>query len=288
MISSVGSTPFPILPSGDPSTKPATGSPDAVIRATAATAQRSVDGQLQLTTKEGDTVTISAHADASVTYARAFGRSADGRFSARSVSLEAHQDFSIQVQGNLSEQEMAEINKVVKSFFHELRDAFRGRGSDVGEIGQAGDGATTLANFAVHIDTSSSVSVVSLVARPKPGPAPVPVQPLPQGGEAAPATAANDGDADDGAPASAPAVPGTDISALARRLVSVARSAEVAAHRLGSVLDGVFRQFGRQLPTDGARAVLAALQQSVQQGLSEPAPADTASTDIPAGPPPAA
>jgi hypothetical protein len=53
MISSIGTTPFPFTKSGDGLPGSASGSRNTAVSVTAATAQRSVDGQLQLTTKEG-------------------------------------------------------------------------------------------------------------------------------------------------------------------------------------------------------------------------------------------
>ena len=69
-------------------------------RASLASAQRDVTGSLSLVTREGDTVTLSASYDASVTYAGARRGRGDGGF--RAAGAQVSQSFSLQVQGNLS------------------------------------------------------------------------------------------------------------------------------------------------------------------------------------------
>lgn len=91
-----------------------------------ASTQRSVAGQFQLVTRDGDRVTISAEASVSVTYARTSGPAPGGRFAARFLSAETSREVSMQVQGDLDAREMAGIERLVRSFFRELNAAFRG------------------------------------------------------------------------------------------------------------------------------------------------------------------
>lgn len=259
MISSVGNTAFPIPSANAPAGRPAEG---AVVHLAQATAQVSVDGRLSLTTREGDTVTLAAHADASVTYGSLRGRSADGRFAARWASLEASTEYSLQVQGDLNEQELAEIRKLVKEFLHEMRDAFRGRGFDGEDVLEAGTGSATIAGFSVAIEATRSVTAVAVVARPRPAPAPVPVLPVAEG-EAAPMIETDEGTTEP------PAASG--FGPVIGRLVSAARRAEVAPDKRDAALDRLFGALDRAFPGRGARELLAALRSGVRRAVASPA-----------------
>ena len=234
---------------------------------TAAVAERTVDGTLSLTTKEGDTVTIAAHADATVTYAGLRARGEGGSFSARVATLEASAELDIRVQGDLSDEELADIRRVVKDFFHELRDAFRGRGFDGEEMAESGSGSTTLAGFAVHVETSASLTAVSVVARPAAAPAPLPAQQV-------------DGDG----VATAPAPTGTNAAPAIERLLGSMRQARVAEHRMSATLDRVFRQATQVLRAPEMLGWLQAVQSGLKSGTVQPAPVEAYSEDVPATP----
>lgn len=269
MISSIGASPYTPARCGHDCPRSAGGRDAAATSLAAGSVRQAVDGQLSLTTKEGDTVTISASAEASVTYAALRGRSADGRFAATATSLESSRALTVEVQGELSDEEMAEIRKVVKAFFHELRDAFRGRGFDVADVGDAGDGASTLAGFSVHIEASRSVTVVAAVARTG-GALPLPVAPA--GGE-------------DGAPAGEAARPAPGLERVLGRLLSAARGSNLAPERLGRAVDRAFGEFARALRSRDALAILETLRRGVRDGLAQPAPEDATPVDVPAEPP---
>lgn len=269
MFPTIGATPLPFARYGHDDPKvPARGAPNAASLAALA-AGRTVDGRLQVTTKEGDTVTIAAHAEAGVTYADLRTR---GRGVARYASLEASRELTLEVQGDLSDAERAEIEKVVKAFFHELRDAFRGRGADVGDVARAGDGAATLAGFAVHLDASTSLTAVSVVAGPRGGAQPLPVAPAPDDEATAGASAA----------AEAAPVPAVNVPVVVGRLLQAARGAHVPRARLAHVLNRVFDRFARTLGRADERAVLAALRSGVKQGVAQAAPPEAAPVDVPA------
>lgn len=264
LISNIANSPFP---AGTAALGAARHPDGGAATLTAAVAERTVDGTLSLTTKEGDTVTISAHADATVTYASLRARGDGGSFAARVTTLEASAALDLQVQGDLSEEELADVRRVVKAFFHELKDAFRGHGRDGEALAGAGPEATTLASYAVHVESSTSLTAVSVVARPSAGPAPLPAQPVDEDG-----VATGSGPA---APAAGPAI---------GRLLGAIRDARVDQHRLDAVLTRVFRQATQVLRAPEVRGWLTAVQAGLKQGAVQPAPVEAYSEDVPVVP----
>jgi hypothetical protein len=130
--------------------------------AVAASASRDVSASLSITTKEGDTVSISASFDATASYAGVRGRG--GRASAWNVSTSSQ--FSLQVQGNLSEQEMKDISRVVKTFMHDLRAMLKGR--DVSVANVAGGDPQTLQSVSANASTSTTFTGVAVSVAPGP------------------------------------------------------------------------------------------------------------------------
>lgn len=177
----------------------------------AANAHREASGDLSIVTKEGDTVTLSAHLETDATYASFRSRGAQASY----LSIESSSSIEISVQGDLSEQEMKDIEKLVKQFGHELRQYFRGsEGADANDVGQGS--FSSIAGIAVHLESESSVTGISVHAsggRPsglRAAPTPLPVSPAPAPGDspANPAgepTEGSDGDADDGVASTASA-----------------------------------------------------------------------------------
>ena len=145
--------------------------PDAT--AAGAGAERAVSGSLSVVTKEGDTVTLSASYDASVTYAGA--RSGGARLGI--ASTQVSRSVSIEVQGDLSAKEMREIRQVVKRFMHDLREMIHGGQPSLSNVTDVH--ARTLASISATSDTTNTVTVAAISARPLPVPAPV-VPALPQ------------------------------------------------------------------------------------------------------------
>lgn len=159
----------------------------------AANAHREASGELSIVTKEGDTVTLSAHLEADATYASFRSRGAQASY----LSLESSSSIEISVQGDLSEQEMKDIEKLVKQFGHELRQYFRGsEGADATDVGQGS--FSSIAGIAVHLESEASVTAVSVQTRgglpapPAAGPGDSPAHPAGEVSEG------SDGDADDG------------------------------------------------------------------------------------------
>lgn len=96
-----------------------------------ATVFQSQETDLTIVTKEGDKVTISADSEISLdftTYDSA-GRMKGGisRLHSETRSLESSQEFSISVEGDLSEQEIKDIRKVLQSLDEIMNDLQKGR-----------------------------------------------------------------------------------------------------------------------------------------------------------------
>jgi hypothetical protein len=121
----------------------------------AASATRTVDASLSITTKEGDTVSITADFDMTATYASLRGHG--GRASAWNASSTSQ--VSVQVQGDLSEQEMKDISRVVKTFLHDLRAMLKGR--DVSVANVANGDPETLQSVSASAQTSTTITAVA-------------------------------------------------------------------------------------------------------------------------------
>jgi hypothetical protein len=84
--------------------------------------------EIDITTKDGDTVTISLSSDVDAGYAyyRRTGSAAGSELEARALVASASQELQITVQGNLDEQELADIAKLVKQLGQAIRSFVRG------------------------------------------------------------------------------------------------------------------------------------------------------------------
>jgi hypothetical protein len=147
--------------------------PSSGASVTVASASRDVTASLNITTREGDTVSISASFDATAAYGAARG---DGQ-RASTWSLSASNQVSFQVQGNLSEQEMKDISRVVKTFLHDLGSMLKGRDVSVANVA-AGDLTTLQSVSASARETTSVTAVAAGVGRTPPQPGDTRVQQL--------------------------------------------------------------------------------------------------------------
>lgn len=191
-------------------------------------AQTHAGAELQVVTREGDVITLDWSRDVDVTYSRLRARAdvngdgrTDARVDARTFERTVESSFSLQVQGDLNEQERADLEELlraVRGAMHELRD---------GEVGDAGseiatmDGLDSFASLAAEFEASRSVDVVrvraSITNSPVPAKAPVenlPVAPAPTG-EAGDTATPTPPRADTGPLGSPAADPGAE-TALAR------------------------------------------------------------------------
>ncbi|MBF0467863.1 MAG: hypothetical protein HQK61_03110 [Desulfamplus sp.] len=137
-------------------------------------ASQSKSLELSLTTKEGDTVTLSAGSFmdfASMSYDKS-GRisngsqSASGRISTREMTLSSGSQFSFSVKGSLSEQEMDDIENIVKTLDEIVSKMSTGDMDDaLAKALEMQDGYDTVSGFEANLSTSSSYSFEKEISR---------------------------------------------------------------------------------------------------------------------------
>lgn len=137
-------------------------------------ASQSKNLELSLTTKEGDTVTLSAGSFmdfASMSYDKT-GRisngtgSASARLSTREITLASGSQFSFSVKGSLSDQEMDDIENIVKTLDEVINKMATGNMDDaVAQALEMQDGYDTISGFEADLSTSSSYSFEKEVAK---------------------------------------------------------------------------------------------------------------------------
>jgi hypothetical protein len=142
--------------------QPATRAPGGSTSAVAASATRDVDASLSITTKEGDTFSITASFDTTATYAGIRGRGEH----ANAWSFSASSQVSMQVQGNLNEQEMKDISRIVKTFLHDLRAMLKGRDVSVANVAEGNP--STLESVSATASSSTTLTAVAVGATPAP------------------------------------------------------------------------------------------------------------------------
>lgn len=149
-----------------------------------ASAERDVTGSLSLVTKEGDTVTLSASFDSTVTYA-GLRRRGHGEGGAWTASSHTQSSVSLQVQGELSADELADIRQVVERFMSDLRGLMRGRDESIADVVEVD--ATTLASISATATTEQTLTLISAGGRRLAPPAPAPFATGPDGVRETPA-----------------------------------------------------------------------------------------------------
>ncbi len=176
---------------GLPARDVSTNTPTASTGATAVSAQSHLATELTVVTREGDTVTLDWSRDASVTYSNATAavdRDGDGTPDATTeiTSLErsVKTAFSLNVQGDLNEQELADIRRIVHAVKHALRDFAHGDAAGAAEDIARARTSGSLASVQAEFEATSSVTVAHTQASTstlpaKPAVEPVPVTPAP-------------------------------------------------------------------------------------------------------------
>jgi len=165
MISTVGAAGTPawvpmrsVVADGNGSSSAAGGSDANGAATTAASsgaaslsAERDVTGQLQLTTRDGDTVTISASVDETLTYGP------DGSTGGQKLVAGTKDSLSVQVSGSLDRRELRDIERYVRRFLRDLRGALRTGNADVSNL--ASVPSRTLQSVTASIDTNTQLRV---------------------------------------------------------------------------------------------------------------------------------
>ncbi|HTR97725.1 MAG TPA: hypothetical protein VMH61_07455 [Candidatus Acidoferrales bacterium] len=112
-------------------------------------ATRQVSGELDLTTRDGDTVEISASFAASLTY-RPGATSTPG-----SLVVKGQQGVSVTVSGSLDPRERHDIGRIVRRFLHDLQTALQGGPTSLANLERVG--GRSLASLAATIQTSTTL-----------------------------------------------------------------------------------------------------------------------------------
>jgi hypothetical protein len=154
---STGWSPAALQPSRPQPAPSAAGGSTSVV---AASATRDIDASLSITTKEGDTFSISASFDTSMTYAGIRGRGEHGN----AWSISSSSQVSMQVQGNLNEQEMKDISRIVKTFLHDLRSMLKGRDVSVANVAEGNP--STLESVSATASSNTTVTAVAVGSTP--------------------------------------------------------------------------------------------------------------------------
>jgi len=136
------------------------------IDAQAVNASRSIQEAFTIVTKEGDKVTLSGSSrfELGLTTYNASGRiqGADVNAQGQSLSLSSSRELSISVEGDLSEEELRDIRKLVRTTERLARDFARGDLDAVAKDTRKLSGLDSLASFQGEISISQSLSVAQL------------------------------------------------------------------------------------------------------------------------------
>lgn len=191
-------------------------------------AETHAGAELKVVTREGDVITLDWSRDEDVTYSRLRARAdidgdgrTDVRVDSRTFERSVESSFSLQVQGELSAEERADLEELLRAVRGAMRDLRDGELGDAGAEIATMDGLDSFASVAAEFEASRSLDVVRVRASvtnatlpQKPAVESLPVAPAPTGEAGEPAAPAPPR-ADSG-PLGAPAAdPGAD-SALAR------------------------------------------------------------------------
>jgi hypothetical protein len=128
--------------------------------------------EIDIATKDGDTVTISLSSDVDAGYAyyRRTGPAAGSELEARAIVASASRELQITVQGSLDEQELADIAKLVQQLGQAIRSFVRG--DTTASARQALDvkALDSLSGFSLDMAHSDSLTLVAASAATQTGP----------------------------------------------------------------------------------------------------------------------
>ena len=150
------------------------------------TVSNEFSGRLSVRTEEGDTITLGADLDTSFRAGRFYAHGESGQMEvgigAEYSRYSLHQDFGITVDGDLNEQELRDLQKLL----HKISTIFHGfvEGQDEQALAQTATLAerlgqlTTLSSLDLSVQVLRSVTVMA-TSTSTPGGAPVPAAPTP-------------------------------------------------------------------------------------------------------------
>lgn len=127
--------------------------------------------EIGITTKDGDTVTISLASEVEAGYAYYRRTGPDSEIEARALVASASQELQITVQGNLDEQELADITKLVRQLGQAIRSFVRGDTTASAQQALDVKARDSLSGFTLDMEHSDSLTLIRASAETKTGPA---------------------------------------------------------------------------------------------------------------------
>jgi hypothetical protein len=127
--------------------------------------------EIDITTKDGDTVTISLSSDIDAGYAyyRRTGPGAGSELEARALVASASSELQITVQGNLDERELADITKLVRQLGQAIRSFVKGDTTASARQALEVNGLDSLSGFSLDMEHSDSLSLIGASAATRAG-----------------------------------------------------------------------------------------------------------------------
>jgi len=147
------------------------------------------DLNLQIQTQEGDTVSISLQNEVDLTAIsyryRSNGSDGNNALKLNGLSISSSQSLEVQVQGSLSDQELADINTLLDQIKAELPQLASGTTAGASgpgaDLSNPGDGSlSTLSGYTLDVQRSVSVNLIAIKLRtwqPSPAVLPAPAEP---------------------------------------------------------------------------------------------------------------
>lgn len=122
--------------------------------------------EIGITTKDGDTVTISlqSEVDAGYAYYRRTGTAAGSDQEARALVASASQELQVTVQGSLDDQELADIASLVKQLGQAIRSFVKGDTTASASQALATTAPDSLAGFSLDMEHSDSLTLIGASA----------------------------------------------------------------------------------------------------------------------------
>jgi hypothetical protein len=140
-------------------------------------ASSETDAQITIKTAEGDTVAITLDSQIDATYAFYSRPGTNDATSLRAeiLTASASRDVSISVQGDLNEQERADISSLVKQLERVIRSFLKGNMSAAVHQALGGPSLDSLAGYALNIEHTDSLALIQAAGgaeNPLGGPSP--------------------------------------------------------------------------------------------------------------------
>ena len=132
-------------------------------------ASSETEAEIGITTKDGDTVTISLQSEVELGYAyyRRTGTAAGSELEARALVASASRELQITVEGSLDAEELADITSLVKQLGQAIRSFLRGDTSASARQTLETPALDSLSGFSLDMEHSDSLTLIRASATTK-------------------------------------------------------------------------------------------------------------------------